>query len=156
VPSVIMLLAQAVYTAHTVQAFRTIWQAVIEQNAMLIGEGLERDLEKVMSYGIPPERMRGVEQPMARAIQAFPLLGGMQLLGHDDQLLAQVGEGDLEDTVLLFPLEAGGRGPTRAWLRVYADQAAMAAEVKARALDAATIAVVAMVVAIELMLMLQV
>lgn len=156
VPLAIMLLAQGLYAAQTVQDFREIRQAVIQQNARLIGEGLERDLEKILDYGIPAERMRGVEQPMLRAIKAFPLLSGMQLLTQDGHLLAQAGQVNGGATVLAFPLEAGGRGATQAWLRLYPDEAAMQAAVRSRALDAATIAVVAMVAAIELMLMLQV
>lgn len=156
VPLLIMLAAQALYTVHTVQDFRGIWQAVIQQNARVIGEGLENDLEKILGYGIAPERMRGVEQPMQRAIQAFPLLGGMQLLGADGRLLAQAGRSGQGPAMLVFPLEAKGAGPTLGRLVLHADDSAMRTAVRARALDAATIALVAMVAAIELMLMLQV
>ena len=156
VPVVIMLAAQGLYTFHTVQDFRNIWRAVIEQNARIIGEGLERDLEKVLGYGIELERMRGVEQPMQRAIQAFPLLGGMQLQALDGRVLAQVGTVDTDPPLVSFPLEAASAGPSIGQLLLYSDDGAMRAAVRARALDAATIAVVAMVAAIELMLLLQV
>ncbi len=156
VPLLIMLCAQGLYAAHTVHDFRVAWQAVIEQNARLIGEGLERDLEKVLGYGIAPERMRGLEKPMSRAIQAFPMLGGMQVMAADGGVLAQAGEVLAENAVLGFPLQADGEGAAQAWLKLYPDDAAMQAAVRSRALDAATIAVVAMVAAIELMLMLQV
>lgn len=156
VPVLIMLVAQALYTVHTVQQFRGVWQGVIEQNARLIGEGLERDLERVLGYGIPPERMRGVEQPLKRALQAFPLLGGMQFLSVDRKVLAQWGVMGAAEDVLEFPLEIARHDPPMAWLLLHPDASAMRAAVRARALDAATIAVVAMVAAIELMLMLQV
>ena len=151
-----MLIAQAAYTLYTVNGFREVWHQVIHENARIIGQGIERDLERVLAYGIEPSRMRGVDQPMARAIQAFPLLGGMQLLDADGDLLAQTGKISSKDVVLNFSLEAKPAGPTLATLKLYANEAAMRAEVRARALDAATIAVVAMVAAIELMLMLQV
>lgn len=156
VPLLVMLAAQAVYTFHTVQDFRGIWQAVIEQNARVIGEGLENDLERILGYGIAPERMRGVEQPMLRAIEAFPLLGGMQLLDADGRGVAQAGAAGKGPALLSFSLEAKGEGPALGTLLLHADHSAMRHEVRARALDAATIAVVAMVAAIELMLMLQV
>lgn len=156
IPVAVMLVAQALYAVHTVKDFRNVWQAVIQQNARIIGEGLERDFEKVLGYGIAPERMRGVERPLLRAFQAFPLLGGMQFLSLDGRLLSQVGKVAGQHEVLTFPLEAGGEGEPLAWLVLYADDAAMAAAVRSRALDAATIALVAMVAAIELMLMLQV
>jgi len=156
VPLLIMLAAQAVYTVHTVQDFRGLWNTVIQQNVRLIGEGLERDLEKVLGYGIPPERMRGVEQPMRRAIQAFPLLEGMRFLGVEGRLLAQAGRAADPGAALRFPLEIAPGEPALAWLELYPDASAMRAAVRSRALDAATIAVVAMVAAIELMLMLQV
>src|SRR5690554_5148972 len=156
VPVVIMLVAQAAYTVHTVQDFRSLWQSVIQQNAQLIGEGLERDLEKVLGYGFAPERMRGVERPMARAIEAFPLLGGMQFLSLDGRVLAESGSGTDHEAVLHFPLEIAPGEPQQASLKLYLDDSAMRAAVRARALDAATIAVVAMVAALELMLMLQV
>src|SRR5690606_8722545 len=148
IPLAIMLTAQGVYTVYTVNGFRDVWHQVIQQNARIIGQGLERDLERVLAYGIEPARMRGVDQPMARALQAFPLLGGMQLLNADGELLAQTGFTSAKDVVLNFPLEAKAKGPTLATLKLYADEAAMRAEVRARALDAATIAVVAMVAAI--------
>lgn len=156
VPVAIMLAAQALYAAHTVQDFRNVWQAVIQQNARIIGEGLERDFEKILGYGIAPERMRGVEQPLSRAFQAFPLLGGLRFLAADGRPLAQVGKVGDQEAVLTFPLEAAGEGEPLAWLALYSDDAAMAAAVRSRALDAATIALVAMVAAVELMLMLQV
>lgn len=156
VPVVIMLAAQAVYTVHTVQDFRSIWQAVIQQNARVIGEGLEKDLEKILGYGIGLERMRGVEKPMQRAVEAFPLLGGMQLIDRDGRVLAQVGAQAQQPPMVSFPLQAEPSGPAVGQLQLYPDEGAMIAAVRARALDAATIAVVAMVAAIELMLMLQV
>lgn len=157
VPLVIMLAAQAGYTFHTVQDFRSLWHGVIQQNARLIGEGLERDLEKVLAYGIPPQRMRGVEKPLERALGAFPLLGGMQFLDVNGRVLAQAGSVQAQGAdVLEFPLELAPGDPPMAWLRLIPDTSAMNAAVRSRALDAATIAVVAMVAAIELMLMLQV
>ena len=156
VPVVIMLAAQALYTVHTVKDFRSIWQAVIQQNAQVIGEGLEKDLEKILAYGIALDRMKGVEQPMLRALHAFPMLGGMQLLDADGRLLAQAGDVNSGPVLLSFPLEAQAEGPTLGALQLHSDDSAMRKAVRARALDAATIAVVAMVAAIELMLMLQV
>lgn len=156
VPLVVMLAAQAIYTVHTVKDFRAIWQAVIEENARVIGEGLEKDLEKVLGYGIELERLRGVEKPMERALHAFPLLGGMSLQMADGRELARVGSVSHLGDTLDFPLERVSGGPVVGKLVLHADDAAMRAAVRARALDAATIAVVAMVAAIELMLMLQV
>lgn len=156
VPVVIMLTAQALYTVHTVKDFRAIWQAVIQQNAQVIGEGLEKDLEKILGYGIELERMKGVEQPMLRALHAFPMLGGMQLLNPQGQVLAQAGDVQTGRVMLTFPLEAAGRGAVLGALALHSDDHAMRKAVRDRALDAATIAVVAMVAAIELMLMLQV
>lgn len=156
VPVIIMLAAQALYTAYTVKDFRQIWQAVIEQNAQVIGEGLEKDLEKILGYGIELERMRGVEQPMLRALRAFPLLGGMQLLNAEGALVAEAGNAQAGPVILSFPLEAAAQGETLGVLALHSDDQAMRKAVRARAMDAATIAVVAMVAAIELMLMLQV
>lgn len=156
VPLVVMLAAQAVYTVHTVQDFRNIWQAVIEENARVIGQGLEKDLEKVLGYGISLERLRGVEKPMERALRAFPLLGGMSLQTAGGREVARVGAVSSHADPLHFPLEAASRGSVVGTLTLYADDIAMQAAVRARALDAATIAVVAMVAAVELMLMLQV
>ncbi len=155
-PVLIMLAAQGLYTVHTVHDFRNIWQQVIQQNARVIGEGLERDLERVLGYGIEVERLRGVEQPMQRALGAFPLLGGMRLLAMDGGVLAQAGSVPDREATLVFILEVPGASEPQARLELYADQALMRSEVRARALDAATIAVVAMVAALELMLMLQV
>lgn len=156
VPVAVMLVAQGLYTFHTVQDFRNIWQAVIEENARVIGQGLEKDLEKVLGYGIELSRLRGVEKPMQRALDAFPLLGGMSLQADDGRELVRVGTVGNGTPLLRFPLEAGARGPSLGALVLHSDDGAMRAAVRARMLDAATIAVVAMVAAMELMLMLQV
>lgn len=162
VPLLILLLAQGVYAAYTIQTFRHVWVDVTLDNTRIVGQGLQGDLGRVLGYGIAPDRLRGVERPMARLAAAFPVIGEVQLLDAQGQVLNRANaQGALPATShegegegLVFPLVAQPGGPVLAQLRILLDGSLIAAGVRARILDAGTVVAVALVAAFELFLLL--
>lgn len=165
-PLVVLLLAQGLYAAYTVQTFRETWLAVTRDNTQVLGRGLQGDLDRVLAYGISPAHLRGVERPMARLAAAFPVIGELRLVDAGGRLLNRAdARGALPaagapraspDLTLTFPLASRPGGPAAASLRIILDAAAIGAGVRARILDAATVAAVALVAAMELILLLTV
>lgn len=162
VPLVILLLAQGVYAAYTIHTFRDVWVDVTRGNTEIVGGGLQRDLNRVLGYGIAPAALRGVEQPMARLAASFPVIAELRLTSPEGRVLNRadargplpVGQPLPDGNRLAFPLGAGGEGPALATLEIFLDDARISAGVRARILDAATVVAVAMVAAIELLLLL--
>lgn len=162
VPLLILLLAQGVYAAYTIQTFRHVWVDVTLDNTRIVGQGLQGDLDRVLGYGVAPDRLRGVERPMARLAAAFPVIGEVQLLDAQGQVLNRANaQGALPATShegegegLVFPLVAQPGGPVLAQLRILLDGSLIAAGVRARILDAGTVVAVALVAAFELFLLL--
>ncbi|OWT62084.1 MFS transporter [Candidimonas nitroreducens] len=164
VPLLVLLLAQGVYAAYTIHTFRDVWIRVTRDNTQVLAQGLQGSLDRVLGYGIEPTHLRGVEQPMARLASAFPVIGELRLVdaqgrllnranAHGAMPLAGAAPAEPHDT-LSFPLKAQGKGPVLASLQVLLDPRLLAAGIRARALDAATVAAVALVAAIELLLLL--
>ncbi len=162
VPLLVLLLAQGIYAAYTIQTFRHVWVEVTLDNTRIVGQGLQDDLNRVLGYGIAPDHLHGVERPMARLAAAFPMIGEVQLLDADGRLLNRadargalpVAMGDDASDGLVFPLSARPGGPVLAQLRILLDEGLIAAGVRARILDAGTVVAVALVAAIELFLLL--
>lgn len=162
VPLLVLLLAQGIYAAYTIQTFRHVWVEVTLDNTRIVGQGLQDDLNRVLGYGIAPDHLHGVERPMARLAAAFPMIGEVQLLDADGRLLnradargaLRVAMGDDASDGLVFPLSARPGGPVLAQLRILLDEGLIAAGVRARILDAGTVVAVALVAAIELFLLL--
>ncbi|NYT62677.1 MFS transporter [Alcaligenaceae bacterium] len=163
-PLLILLLAQGVYAAHTTLSFRDVWVGVTRENSRMLGEGLQRDLDRVLGYGIAPEHLRGVEQPMARLAKSFPLIRELRLRDAQGHVLvradasgALAGSGASNadaDGELIFPLRGQPDGPVLASVALILDQGLIDAGVRARIMDAVTVAVVALVAAVELLLLL--
>lgn len=168
VPLAALLLAQGVYAADTIATFRSVWLDVTRQNVGMLAHGLQRNLERVLGYGVPPDRMKGVEAPFARLAASFPAIAQIDLARPDGAVLnradatgalpvppgahalARPGDG----LVMALPLRANGQGHVLAQLVLRLDPSVIAAGVRSRVLDAATVAGVALVAAIEMLLLL--
>ncbi|MGB3290191.1 MAG: MFS transporter [Burkholderiaceae bacterium] len=161
-PLLILLLAQGIYAAYTIQTFRHAWVEVTLDNTRIVGQGLQSDLDRVLGYGIAPDHLRGVERPMARLAASFPMIGEVQLLAADGRVLNRadargalpLAQEDEASDGLVFPLKARPDGPVLAQLRILLDEGLIAAGVRGRILDAGTVVAVALVAAIELFLLL--
>jgi predicted MFS family arabinose efflux permease len=168
-PLLVLLLAQGIYAAYTIHAFRDVWMQVTRQNTQILGQGLQRDLDRVLGYGIAPSRLRGVEKPMSRLAASFPVISELRLVDAHGRLLnradahgalpvwgasALAGAVARPSDVMAFPLRAKPGGPVLASLQIVPDESIIAAGVRARILDAATVVLAALVVAIELLMLL--
>lgn len=162
VPLAILMLAQGVYAAYTISTFRDVWIQVTQDNTQVLGAGLQSDLNRVLGYGVAPTSLRGIEQPMARLAASFPVISELRLLDQQGRVLNRANaQGALPlqsvpdiQKPLDFPLSADSQGPVLATLQIGLDEKQISAGVRARILDAATVVAVAMVAAIELLLLL--
>lgn len=120
-PVVVLLVAQLMYAAYTTNTFRTIWLDVTYDNVQLIAQGVQNDFNKILSYGIPLQEIIGVQQYIDRTISFFPLIESISVQAD------------------------GGK----AQVLVELDQKSITKGVFSRALDAVTIAIVSVVMALE-------
>ncbi|CCJ58359.1 putative inner membrane transport protein [Bordetella bronchiseptica MO149] len=165
-PLVALLLAQGVYAGYTIGMFRDVWLDVVRHNAVVLATGLQRGLDRVLGYGLERHQLRGVDRLFSRTIHAYPLIGSIALVASDGRVLQEVDArgsvtGDAQrrfadDPGYTVSLPLGGPDASRGALALRLDGGAVAAALRDRALDAATVAVVALVVAVELLLLLAV
>ncbi|ETH84085.1 putative membrane protein [Bordetella pertussis STO1-CHOC-0017] len=165
-PLVALLLAQGVYAGYTIGMFRDVWLDVVRHNAVVLATGLQRGLDRVLGYGLELHQLRGVDRLFSRTIHAYPLIGSIALVASDGRVLQEVDArgsvtGDAQrrfadDPGYTVSLPLGGPDASRGALALRLDGGAVAAALRDRALDAATVAVVALVVAVELLLLLAV
>ena len=161
-PLLALMIAQGVYAGYTIHTFRGAWLDVTRGNAQDLAEGLQRDLNRVLSYGVETGRLRGVEAPFDRLIETFPTIASVELADADGQALARgapdAGAGapaQASELTITLPLGTASAPPqSRGSLIIQLSQAVIASSVLARALDAATVIAVAMVAAIEMLLLL--
>ncbi|HUH59404.1 MAG TPA: MFS transporter [Candidimonas sp.] len=167
-PLAVLLLAQGVYAAYTIGSFRDAWIDVTRENAKVLGASMQSDLNRVLAYGIAVDRLEGVERPMARLAASFPVLRELRVVDAAGTLLYRAGaHGALDtrqsgnvtasqDELVSLPLTAAAGGKVAGQLQLLLDGRLIQAGVRARIMDAATVAVVALVAAIELLLLLTV
>ncbi|CUJ27498.1 Arabinose efflux permease [Achromobacter xylosoxidans] len=164
-PLLALMIAQGVYAGYTIHTFRGAWLDVTRGNAQDLAEGLQRDLNRVLSYGVETSRLRGVEASFGRLIATFPTIARVELADADGRALARSGAPDAQppaddpapadELTITLPLGAASAPPqSRGSLVIQLSQAVIASSVLARALDAATVIAVAMVAAIEMLLLL--
>src|SRR5690606_30799783 len=87
VPLCVLLLAQGVYAASTIQMFRDTWLQVTRENTILLAQGFQQDLQRVLGYGVAPDRLLGIEKPMSRLAASFPAIQELRLARPDGTLL---------------------------------------------------------------------
>lgn len=164
-PLLALMIAQGVYAGYTIHTFRGAWLDVTRGNAQDLAEGQQRDLNRVLSYGVEIDRLRGVEASFGRLIAAFPTIARVELADADGRTLARSDAPDAQpladdpvpagELTITLPLGAASAPPqSRGSLVIQLSQAVIASSVLARALDAATVIAVAMVAAIEMLLLL--
>ncbi|MGY6268566.1 MFS transporter [Achromobacter denitrificans] len=168
VPLLALMLAQGVYAAYTISTFRTGWLEVTRTNVGLLAEGLQRDLDRVLGYGLTLDRLRGVEAPFSRLAATFPAVAQIELVDGAGRVLSRAdARGALDvaglpvarprpdDLTLVLPLGAANPNPgARGDLVLRLSDGVIAAGVRGRALDAVTVVAVALVAAIEMLLLL--
>ncbi len=168
VPLLALMLAQGVYAAYTISTFRSGWLEVTRNNVGLLAEGLQRDLNRVLGYGLTLDRLRGVDAPFSRLAATFPAVAQIELVDGEGRVLSRAGaKGALDvaglpaarprsdDLTLVLPLGATNPDPrAHGDLVLRLSDEVIAAGVRGRALDAVTVVAVALVAAIEMLLLL--
>lgn len=159
-----LMLAQGIYAADTISTFRSVSLQVTRDNAAIVAQGLQQDLERVLAYGIAIDHLRGVDVPLVRLAATFPVIQAIELLDASGRVLERVNAQGILPTLsvdagtaeasLSLPLMADAGQRQAGSLRLELDNALVAAGVRARTLDAATVVVVALVAAIEMLLLL--
>src|SRR5699024_7699947 len=86
-PVLILFLAQLAYAGYAIYSFQTAWLSVSQENAQTLAQGVKRDLDKVLSYGLKPETLRGTKAYLERVTQSFPLIQEIQLQSKTGALL---------------------------------------------------------------------
>ncbi|WP_176456928.1 MFS transporter [Bordetella genomosp. 5] len=168
VPLLALMLAQGIYAVYTVSTFRSAALQVTRDNVTVLADGLQRDLDRVLGYGLDIERLRGVEQPFARLAATSSAIATIELVDRDGRVLNRAdASGALPVTAtagappqageytLVLPLGSElGRPAAQGSLVVRLASDVIAAGVRSRALDAITVVGVALVAAIEMLLLL--
>lgn len=163
-PLAALMLAQGIYAGDTILTFRTVSLQVTRDNAGALAQDLQQDLERVLAYGIPIDRLRDVEVPLARLAGTFPMIQSIELqdasgstlkrVGAQGPLPARLAGAGLEEVSLSLPLMTDAGQRLAGSLRLVLDDSLVAAGVRARMTDAATVVVVAVIAAIEMLLLL--
>lgn len=166
-PLAALVLAQGLYAGYTIHTFRTASLQVARDNAGVLAQGLQRDLDRVLGYGIAIDRLRGVEAPFARLAETFPVIRAIELADADGRVLNRADASGPQPVIadrgaggelaLSLPLTGGAERSGRAGvgsLVMHLDGEAIAAGVRSRVIDAVTVVGVALVAAIEMLLLL--
>ncbi|MEI2416353.1 MFS transporter [Orrella sp. JC864] len=168
VPLAALILAQGVYAADTVTAFRSAWLQSTRANVAMLAESVQADIGRVLRMGIGIDRLRGIETLFARVAGSLPSVADISLRDAQGRVLyAADGRGALDpariDTragdgnlLVSLPLSAG-RGqdaPADGYLAVQLDPAVVAAGVRSRVMDAGTVALISAIAAFEMFLLL--
>lgn len=159
-PLVAIVLAQGIYAAYTISTFRTVWTQVAQQNAATLAEGLQRDINRILGFGLDIGQLRGTESPFSRLQAIFPAMGEIALIDHQDRTLSRTRLPDMPpeqaDDMADFtlPLAANGNGPPAGYLAISLNKGLIDEGVRSRIIDALTVSAVALVTAMEMLLLL--
>ncbi|HLR13336.1 MAG TPA: MFS transporter, partial [Burkholderiaceae bacterium] len=148
IPVAVLLLAQTAVAVHTTQTFRNQWLDVANENARTLAAGVQSDLHKVLSYGIAFDRIVGVDDYLHRVVASFPVIERMRVVRPDGDLIAHSDRTPGEDD---FSLALSRGDEVVARLGVRLDGQALQAGVWSRIIDAATVGLIAVIAAMELL-----
>lgn len=157
-----LLLAQGLYACYNVDTFRRDFQHITRDNSRIFAQGLQQDLNRLLSMGIPIERMRHVEALMARLASAFPLIQSIELANASGNVVRRAdARGALPVTQsapmtgeLVVSIPFGAGPPDGGQLIIRLSDKVVSAGVQRRIFDALTVMVVALVAAVETLLLL--
>lgn len=147
IPIGVLLLAQVAVAAHTTQTFRALWLDVAHDHARTLALSVQSDLQKVLSHGIAIDRMAGADQYLDRVVASFPLIQGMRVVDRSTTLVSSQYATDADD----FQLPLTQLEQPVAQLGIQLNHAALRAGVWSRVVDAATVGLIAVIAAMELL-----
>ncbi len=170
-PLAAMLLAQALYSLDATTAFRAAWLDATRANVSMLAGRMQSDLDRVADMGVDLHRVRGIDHLFARLASELPAIQSVALRDTQGRLVAAADaagaltaaqapalSGVPDDMRLVLPISVAD-GSTRrpvGTLDVRLDPRVIAAGVRARVLDAGTVALISAITAFELFLLLAV
>jgi predicted MFS family arabinose efflux permease len=168
VPLVALMLAQGVYAVYTVNDFRDGWLQVTRGNVEILAEGLQHDLDRILGYGIDLDKLHGIEAPFQRLAATFPAIQEIDLVDGQGRTLNRAdGHGALPaaaaapgvpvpgELTLVLPLgREVSRPQAHGSLVLRLSQEVLSQGVRGRMIDAVTVVAVALVAAVEMLLLL--
>lgn len=159
-PLIAILLAQSVYAAFTIHLFRSVWLEEAQKNAATLAGELQSDINRILGYGLQIGQLRGVEGPFARMQSTFPAIGEIALLDAQGRVVTRTRTPDMpqDDTAELpdfsLPLTTFDRSASAGFLAIRLNRSLINEGVRSRVLDALTVSTVALVTAMEMLLLL--
>ncbi|MDQ2184673.1 MFS transporter [Alcaligenaceae bacterium A4P071] len=162
VPLVAILLAQGLYAAYTISNFRTVWLQVTRENANMLAEGMQRDLNRVLGYGLSVGQLRGLEAPFTRLQASFPAIGQIAVTDASGKVLAVSRLPDMPnpgldlrpDLTFSLPLNDANPAQSAGQLSITLNAAIIDDGVRNRVIDALTVSAVALITAMEMLMLL--
>lgn len=169
-PIAVLVLTQGVYSFGSVQSFREQYTRATAAITRVSADRLARDLGRLFDKGVRIDRLNGIEAPVLRIMDATPEITSMDILTPDGRALYRVGRdgtvsrdvpAEVADSMTVgVPLlrhdGGGGTGLRIGTLRAHLSEEAVAAGVRQRVLDAATIALTSALFVVELFILLTV
>jgi predicted MFS family arabinose efflux permease len=172
VPLAALILAQGVYAADTIMSFRAAWLDNTRANVAMLAGRMQGDIGRVLDMGIAIDRLRGVDTVFTRLAATLPTIEHLSLRdSHGRVLVGGDAHGPRHVAPIAAPLlgeqrdelrvslpisvkSAGGYRIAAGTLDVQLDPAVIAAGVRARVLDAGTVALISAITAFEMFLLL--
>ncbi|UOF93834.1 MAG: hypothetical protein IR526_00230 [Bordetella sp.] len=87
IPLLALMLAQGIYSIRTISTFRTAWMNVIHHDVEILAKGLQKDLNRILNYGIKASNLRDVELVFSRLIKNFPIIEEIELIDQNGVIL---------------------------------------------------------------------
>lgn len=159
---VALVLAQGIFTLYQVTAARETFERVTRDHVRLLSFNLQRDLGHVAGLGIPLKSMRNVEGRLARLVAAYPFIDSVEITdssGHvirkfDARTAERTGQASAETGKLVTSVAFGSGTANQGYLNIRVSDTHIREGVKLRIFDGLTVMVVALVMAIETLLLL--
>lgn len=169
-PLAAMLLAQGVYALDATTSFRAAWLQATRDNVQMLAERTQRDLERVLDMNVDLSRVRGVDAMFARLVRELPAVQSLRLTDTQGRTIAAADSSGpvprvadasppaADDMRIVLPLSRAADAAREAAgsLDIRLDPAVIAAGVRARVLDAGTVALISAITAFEMFLLLAV
>ncbi|WP_238192979.1 MFS transporter [Methylobacterium frigidaeris] len=156
VPLVVILGTQAVSSWYAIDTFRKVYLSTTLANAERSLTRLSLDLQRLAGRGIRPEEIAGFDAPLGRMKVAIAELGAVQVTRPDRSLVAAVPQavgGGGGPLLIEHDVRSGPEGPVIGRITAELSDAAIAAGVRQRLLDSATIILTSLLFIVELLVL---
>lgn len=148
----VVVVAQLAFAAYSIREFRGAVEAAASRQGDRLATSVAHDLDQLLDKGIDLRFMSRIEDNFARLVDAVPLIGGAELIDADGRRIAGYGVTDagsgpvvrraLARSVAADGTAIGSNDRPAGYVAVTLSGSTIAASVRARVLDAITLALV--------------